>query len=235
MPLMTSGRVSTRRSLSPLRSRGWAANRWPRKSASVRPWRCTIVPIAPSRTRIRSRRMASSTSRVRCSAIVDPYLSWRRGTAALPRAALHAARNRDGEGAAGFARPELQPDVPQARPAHHGVERLVGEAEPVIAEAVLHPGLVVRPQVEQQRAAARPQDPHGLGQGDRAGWRRDGAPGRAGPRPPRRPAAGCARSRRASRRCRRRRASWRGRGRAAGRPPSDQSRRPAEPTARPRW
>ena len=35
MPPMTSGRVRTRRSLLPLRSRGWSRKRSPRKSASV--------------------------------------------------------------------------------------------------------------------------------------------------------------------------------------------------------
>ena len=43
-------------------------------------------------------------------------------------------------------------------------ERVVGEAEPVIAEPVLHPGLVVRPQVEEQGAAAGPEHADGLGQ-----------------------------------------------------------------------
>ena len=55
---MTSGRVSTSRSLSPRRSRAWPAKRSPRKSASVRLRRWIIVPIAPSRTRMRSRAAA---------------------------------------------------------------------------------------------------------------------------------------------------------------------------------
>src|SRR5262245_42213574 len=52
---MISGRVRQRRSLHPLRSRGWSLNRSPRKSASPSRYDWIIVPMAPSRTRIRSR------------------------------------------------------------------------------------------------------------------------------------------------------------------------------------
>ena len=56
MPRMTSGRVRQRRSLLPWRSFGWSLNCSPRKSASLSFARWIIVPIAPSRTRIRSSR-----------------------------------------------------------------------------------------------------------------------------------------------------------------------------------
>ena len=67
MPPMTSGRVSASTSPLPFRSRGWARNRSPRKSASVSLWRWIIVPMAPSRSRMRlaSRACRRSVSHLR--------------------------------------------------------------------------------------------------------------------------------------------------------------------------
>ncbi len=54
MARMTSGRVSERSSLLPLRSLPWSRKRSPRNSASPSLYRWIIVPIAPSSTTMRS-------------------------------------------------------------------------------------------------------------------------------------------------------------------------------------
>ena len=60
MSATTSGRVSESKSLHPCRFFGWVANRLPLKSASVRPYCCICVPMAPSSTRMRSDRACCS-------------------------------------------------------------------------------------------------------------------------------------------------------------------------------
>src|SRR3954471_2827346 len=62
---MMSGRVSVKRSLLPRRSLGCARSRSPRKSASSRAYDWIIVPMAPSRTRMRCASAARSWVR-RC-------------------------------------------------------------------------------------------------------------------------------------------------------------------------
>src|SRR6185369_504010 len=54
MPAITAGCVRTRMSLLPWRSCPWSRKRSPRNAASSSLWRWTIVPMPPSRTRMRS-------------------------------------------------------------------------------------------------------------------------------------------------------------------------------------
>ena len=61
--LTASGWVRHSRSLSPRRSLGWSRNRSPRNAASSKACAWSIVPIAPSRTRIRSPRSSSRRAR----------------------------------------------------------------------------------------------------------------------------------------------------------------------------
>lgn len=52
---ITSGRVRQSRSLFPFICPGMSAKRFPLKSSSVKLYRCIMVPIAPSKIRMRSR------------------------------------------------------------------------------------------------------------------------------------------------------------------------------------
>ena len=69
-------------------------------------------------------------------------------------------------------------------------QRLVGEAEPAIAELVAHPLFVVRAQVEDQQPPARAQDARRFGERRVPGRRRDAAPATAAPRRPMRSSSG---------------------------------------------
>src|SRR6185369_9447149 len=132
-----SGRVSTRTSLLPRRSFGWSLNRWPRKSASVSWCRCTIVPIAPSSTRIRLARSASSC--VRTLEVMGFRLP---GAFGVVSGGLDAGRHEHRKRIAGLSRADTHLDVGQARRGEHPPELLVRESEAPVAELRAHPLLV---------------------------------------------------------------------------------------------
>ena len=112
---MTSGRVSTSTSLLPRRSFGWSSNRSPRKSASVSWCRWIIVPIAPSRTRIRLARSASSC--VRTLGVMGFRVL--RAFRVSSSRRLTSGRDQHGERIAGLARADADLDVGQARRGQH--------------------------------------------------------------------------------------------------------------------
>src|SRR5881397_3928532 len=149
MPAMRSGRVSTRTSLLPLSSRPCAARRAPRKSASVKGWRWIIVPMAPSRTRIRFARRSSScfsTSRFIGHALATKPTNARKQTNLLVfvfscfrvfRGVFRPCRDQYRERIAGLSRADADADVGQARGGQHPLE--LGVVEPEAAVAELHP------------------------------------------------------------------------------------------------
>src|SRR5215472_11492337 len=149
MPLMTSGRVSTSRSLLPRSSRAWLANRWPRKSASVSWCRCTIVPIAPSRTRIRD---ASCESRSALRSFAMGFCS---------------AGDQHRERIAGFARADADLHVREAGTDEQPLQLVVIKAKTPVAKLAAHPLLVMAPEVEHEHASARRRDTHRFADGAR--------------------------------------------------------------------
>src|SRR5579871_230483 len=150
---MMSGRVSTRRSLLPRTSRAWRANRSPRKSCSVSLCRCTIVPIAPSSTRMRDARSASSC--------------WLRSFAMR----FGPAGDQHRERIARFARADADVHVRQAGADEQPLQLVVVEAETAVAELAAHPFFLMPTQVEDEDAAGGSGHAHGLA--DRVG----GVPG----------------------------------------------------------
>src|SRR5215472_3626895 len=145
MPLMTSGRVSTSRSLLPRSSRAWLANRWPRKSASVSLCRCTIVPIAPSRTRIRE---ASCESR-------SPLRSSAMG--------FCSTGDQHRERIAGLARADADLHVQEASTDKQLFQLVVIEAKTPVAELSAHPLFVMAAEVEHEYASVRRRHAYGFG------------------------------------------------------------------------
>src|SRR5262245_37596214 len=123
---MTSGRVSTRRSLLPRRSFVWLANRAPLKSSSLRRRRWILVPMAPSSMRIR--RANSSVSVWLMSS--DFFLFSR------PRGhgGFRAGGDEHGERIAGFARADADFHVSQSRRLQHPLQLAVVEPQGAIAE-----------------------------------------------------------------------------------------------------
>ena len=89
------------------------ANRSPRKSASVSWCRWIIVPIAPSRTRIRFASSASSCRRGRQAVIGH---SWSSCRSCLRAVVFGPARDQHRERIAGLARADADLDVGRARP-----------------------------------------------------------------------------------------------------------------------
>src|SRR6185295_18264205 len=161
---ITSGRVNVSRSLLPRSSFECDAKRWPRKSASVSWWRWIMVPIAPSRTRIRSASSASSWCRT--SGFIGAPLSLVvHACARGRRRAFGGGGNQDRERVAGLARADADSDVGQAGRGQHPLQLLVVEPEPPIAELGAHPFFLVGAQVEQQHVAAGRRDPRRLRDG----------------------------------------------------------------------
>src|SRR5262245_16755994 len=77
---------------------------------------------------------------------------------------FRAAGNQYGKGIAGAARADGDPDVGQAGVLQQLRELAVVEAEPLVAETIADPLLVVTPEVEQEHAAAGTDDADGFGE-----------------------------------------------------------------------
>src|SRR5262249_36557098 len=150
MSLITSGRVSTSRSLLPLTSRPWSANRAPRKSSSVNRRRWIIVPMAPSRMRIRR---ASSSVSLWLMALCFFLLLWFRDCRFRARGDEH------GKWIAGFARTNAHLDVAQPSRLQHAFQFAVVESQGAIAQLGAHPLLAMFPQIQNQHPTARNGDP----------------------------------------------------------------------------
>ena len=136
-------------------------NRSPRKSASVSWCRWIIVPIAPSRTRMRVARRASSCAR---TLGVMVWCVWCPSSVSRRALVPDAISTVNGSPALRAPTPTLTSASPAA--ASIRLQLVVGEAEPAIAELGAHPLLVVRAQIEQQHAAAGRRDARRFG--DRA-------------------------------------------------------------------
>src|SRR5918993_1968738 len=144
---MMSGRVSTSMSLLPRSSFGCDLKRSPRKSSSVSLWRWIIVPIAPSRTRIRSARRCSS--RVLMFEII-----------------FNSACDQYRKRISRRSRTDAHLDVGETGADEKPLEIIVCESQPAIADPVAYPFLIVFAQIEGQHAAAGLQDARRFG--DRA-------------------------------------------------------------------
>src|SRR5207302_6674315 len=146
-----SGRVSTSRSLLPRSSFACDLNRSPRKSSSVSLWRWIIVPIAPSRTRIRCN--SSVSSRVRTEGMVISMNI----VAGWPAAGDQHRKGMAGQAGAGAHRDVFEPGAFE-----EPRDLFVFEPEPAIAHAIAHPGLIVLAQIQHEHVAAGPENPRGL-------------------------------------------------------------------------
>src|SRR2546426_6089182 len=171
MPAITSGRVRTSRSLSPLRSCEWFLKRSPRKSASVRSWRWIIVPIAPSRTRIR---FASNPFNVfRTSGFIDRPLatkarkreekedgSWFGFVPSCFRSCICFCARCDEhrERIAGAACADADLHLRQTSRHQHSPQLVVVEAQHAIAQLRAYPVLRLSAQIEHEDPAARHGD-----------------------------------------------------------------------------
>src|SRR5581483_808653 len=149
MPAMTSGRVSVSRSLLPRSSRTCDAKRAPRKSASASVCRWIIVPIAPSRTRMRE---ASSESR----SALGSFAMW-----------FGSAGDQHRERIARLARADADLHIREPGADEQLLQFVVVEAEAPIAELAAHPFFVMPPQVEDEHAPAGGGDADRLGDGAR--------------------------------------------------------------------
>src|SRR5438132_7635278 len=146
-----SGRVSTSRSLLPRSSFACDLNRSPRKSSSVSLWRWIIVPIAPSRTRIRCN--SSVSSRVRTEGIVISMNIV---------AGFHAAGDEYRKGIAGQAGTGAHRHMLEPGTFEESRDLFIFEPEPSIAHAIAYPGLIVLAQIQHEHVAAGPENPRGL-------------------------------------------------------------------------
>src|SRR5262249_46106414 len=150
MALITSGRVNTSRSLLPRTSRPWSANRAPRKSSSVRRRRWIIVPMAPSRMRIR--RVSNSVS-LWLMALCFFLLLWFRDCRFGARCDEHR------KWIAGFAGTDAHFDVAQAGGLQHPFQFSVVESQGAIAQLGAHPFLAMFTQIQNQHPSAWNGDP----------------------------------------------------------------------------
>src|SRR5436190_578476 len=168
MSPITSGRVRISRSLLPWRSFGWSAKRRPRKSASVSLRRWIIVPIAPSRIRMRPASARSSAFHCGGRRSGDEgRLSGMSGRPLCSRRGFDAAGNQHDEGIAGAAGADGDLDVARAGVAQQPGELVVFETQPLVAEPLADPLLGMLAQVEHQHAATGTHDADGLGEGAR--------------------------------------------------------------------
>ena len=175
---MTSGRVSTSRSLLPLRSRGCVLKRSPRKSASVS-W-CALDhrahravededPAAPAgverRARVRFTCLRVFVSCVVACGFVPDAMSTVNGSPALRAPTPTRTSRSPAPSACRSSSSSPKPETP-------------------IAELGAHPFLAVRPQIEDEHAPAGRRDPRRLGDRARRIAARGGAPATAARRRP---------------------------------------------------
>src|SRR5437867_986073 len=139
----TSGRVRISRSLLPRRSFEWSLNRSPRKSASPSVWRWIIVPIAPSRRRMR---VASARSRALTRGCRVRNAGCR--LSGMSRVGLSSTGNEHREGVALAAGADRHPYIGQSGLLQQLRQLVVFEAEPRVAETLADPALFVTPEIE---------------------------------------------------------------------------------------